>query len=81
MPEPDSTRPCQNPSHRVIPIRFTRLDAEAIRDKLVSQLGAERVSRLRGSGAQWTVVICNECARGDRGGADLGGADGEQIAP
>jgi hypothetical protein len=68
MPEPDSSRPCRDPSHRVIPIRFPYADAQAIRAKLVSQLGAERVSRLRGSEGQWTVVICTECVRDDVGG-------------
>jgi hypothetical protein len=77
MPEPDSTRRCPNPGHRVIPIRFPYVEAEAIRAKLVSQLGAERVSCLRGSGAPWTVVICTECARDD-----VGGADGDtQVGP
>jgi hypothetical protein len=76
MPEPDSRPQCRNPSHRVIPIRFPYSDAEAIRAKLVSQLGDERVSRLRGGGVQWMVVICTECARDD-----VGGADGEQAGP
>jgi hypothetical protein len=63
MPEPDSSQPCRDPGHRVIPIRFPYIDAAVIRDKLVSQLGAERVSCLRGGGVQWTVVICAECGR------------------
>jgi hypothetical protein len=76
MPEPESSRPCRNPSHRVIPIRFPYIDADVIRAKLVSQLGSERVSRLRRSVGQWTVVICTECAR-----HDVAGADCEQAGP
>jgi hypothetical protein len=70
---PDSSRPCRDPSHRVIPIRFPYTDAQAIRAKLVSRLGY-RVSSLRGRDGQWTVVVCTECAQDD-----IGGAGGEQA--
>jgi hypothetical protein len=74
--EPDSTRPCRKPSHRVIPIRFPYFEVQTIRVKLVSQLGSERVSRLRRGDGPWTVVICSDCARGD-----LDAADGEKAGP
>ena len=74
MPEPDSTKRCTNPSHRVIPIRFPYFEAQTIRAKLISQLGSERVSGLRHGDGPWTVVICSDCARDD-----VGGADGEQV--
>jgi hypothetical protein len=70
MPEPDSPGRCRNPSHRIIPIRFPYFEAQTIRAKLVSQLGAERVSGLRRGDGPWTVVICSDCARGDVRGAE-----------
>jgi hypothetical protein len=70
MTEQEGNLPCQKPGHRVVPIRFSRRDAEVIREQLAKQLGAERVSRLRDSGAQWMVVICPACAENDQHRAD-----------
>jgi hypothetical protein len=80
MPEPDSTRRCGNPNHRVIPIRFPYFEAQAVRAKLIDQLGAERVSRLRRTDGPWTVVICSDCARDDVRGADVEQTE-SQVGP
>jgi hypothetical protein len=67
MPDQGSNTPtniCRGPNHRAIPLRFPYAEARVIHARLISEMGAERVSRrLRKTESGWEVVICRECAK------------------
>jgi hypothetical protein len=60
---------CGDPDHRVVRLRFSYTEASIIRARLISDMGADRVSRLRRTDGGWAMVICRECASLDGGEA------------
>lgn len=62
---------CGDPNHRVVQLRFPYTEANIIRTRLITEIGADRVSRLRRTDEGWAIVICRECASLDSGGRIL----------
>jgi hypothetical protein len=63
-----SDQRCEAQSHRVIRLRFPYGEANVVRARLISELGADSVSPLRRGATGWVIVLCRECARDDQGG-------------
>ena len=60
MPDQESSapsEPCRDPNHRAFPIRFPYAEAKVIHAWLISEVGADRVSRrLHKTQAGWEVI-------------------------
>ena len=67
-----SPRPCDDGSHRVLNVTLPYAKAQVVRARLISALGANRVSRLRRTEDGWGIVICRQCIRRQHG-EQLGG--------
>ena len=67
-----STRPCRDGSHRALNVTLPYAKVQVVRARLISALGANRVSRLRRTEDGWEIVICRQCIRRQHG-EQLGG--------
>jgi hypothetical protein len=60
---------CDDSSHRVLNVTFPYAEAQVVRARLISALGADRVSQLRRTEDGWEIVICRRCIRRQHGEA------------
>jgi hypothetical protein len=58
---------CDDGSHRVLNVTLSYTKAQVVRARLISALGANRVSRLRRTEDGWEIVICRQCIRRQHG--------------
>ena len=75
MPAHESSAPCRSLLHRAIPLRFPYVHAKVIHARLITEMGADRVSKqLREIEGGWEVIICDACVIRDAERSDGTGA-------
>jgi hypothetical protein len=68
LDDKDPSRRCDDGSHRILNVTWPYPEAQVIHARLVSALGAGRVSPLRRVDEGWEIIICRRCVRRDQGG-------------